>query len=127
MVRAICVTCAGIGALLAGTSAFAQAPGAGEIPSAAATQARRTTVYDAAVFAKYAPRTAYDIVQRIPGFTLDIGSNQNGNDVRGIAGTAGNVVTNGQRTSTKSEPLDDFLSRIPANRVKRAEVRPGDP
>ena len=66
MVRAICVTGAGIGALLASTSAFAQTPGAGELPTAAATQARRTTVYDPAFFAKYAPRTAYDIVQRIP-------------------------------------------------------------
>ncbi|MEA3057361.1 MAG: hypothetical protein QOF34_176 [Sphingomonadales bacterium] len=124
MVRAICVTGAGLGALLAGTSAFAQTAGAGEIPQATA-QTSRTTVYDAAFFAKYAPRTAYDIVQRIPGFTLDLGSNQNGNDVRGFAGTAGNVVTNGQRPSTKSEPLDAFLSRIPASRVKRVEVAAG--
>jgi hypothetical protein len=126
MVRAICVTGAAVGALLAGTSAFAQTPAATEIPNAAATPTSRTTVYDAAFFAKYAPRTAYDIVQRIPGFTLDFGSSQNGADVRGFAGTAGNVVTNGQRPSTKSEPLDAFLSRIPASRVKRVEVGPGD-
>src|SRR5881398_797091 len=126
MVRAIYVAGAGVGALLGGTSAFAQTPGAGEIPQLAATQASRTTVYDAAFFAKYAPRTAYDIVQRIPGFTLDLGSNQDGTDVRGFAGTAGNVVTNGQRPSTKSEPLDAFLSRIPASRVKRVEVGAGD-
>src|SRR5437660_426947 len=126
MMRAIGRTGVGFAALLAGTSALAQTPGAGEIPKAGATQASRTTVYDAAFFAKYAPRTAYDIVQRIPGFTLDLGSNQNGNDVRGFAGTAGNVVTNGQRPSTKSEPLDAFLSRIPASRVKRVEVGPGD-
>src|SRR5437764_14457886 len=108
MVRAICVTCAGIGALLAGTSAFAQAPGAGEIPKAGATQASRTTVYDAAFFAKYAPRTAYDIVQRIPGFTLDLGANNgdSGADVSGFAGGAGNGVINGARPRAKSETLD---------------------
>ena len=45
--------------------------------------------------------------------------------MRGFAGTAGNVVINGQRPSTKSEPLDAFLSRIPASRVKRVEVGGG--
>src|SRR5438270_7781749 len=90
-----------------------------------------TAVYDAAFFAQYAPRTALDIVQRIPGFTLDLGANNNNNgsgpvDIRGFAGAAGNVVINGQRPSTKSEPLDAYLGRIPASRVKRVEVGSGD-
>jgi hypothetical protein len=106
----------------------AQAPGTA--PAAPkATQNSRTTTYDAAFFAQYAPRTAYDIVQRIPGFTLDLGVSQNGNgntDIRGFAGVAGNVVINGQRPSTKSETLDVYLNRIPASRVKRVEVGPGD-
>ncbi|MEO8454962.1 MAG: outer membrane beta-barrel protein [Sphingomicrobium sp.] len=123
--RLIGLTGVAVAALFADTPALAQTLGAGEIPKATAGQASRTTAYDAAFFTKYAPRTAYDIVQRIPGFTLDLGSNQNGNDVRGFAGTAGNVVTNGQRPSTKSEPLDAFLSRIPASRVKRVEVGAG--
>src|SRR5438128_4548242 len=126
MVRGVGFTGVGLVALLAGTSVAAQTPGSGEIPQAAPTQGGRTTVYDPAFFAQYAPRTALDIVQRIPGFTLDLGSNQNGTDVRGFAGTAGNVVVNGQRPSTKSEPLDAFLSRIPASRVRRVEVGPGD-
>jgi hypothetical protein len=111
-----------VAALLAGSPALAQTPGAGELAQVTPTQSRRTTVYDAAFFSKYAPRTALDIVQRIPGFTLDLGAN----DVRGFAGTAGNVVINGQRPSTKSDPLDTFLSRIPASRVKRVEVGGGD-
>jgi len=92
-------------------------------------QGSRVTSYDAAFFAPYAPRTALDIVQRIPGFTLDLGAsqNQNGNtDIRGFAGVAGNVVVNGQRPSTKSETLDVYLNRIPASRVVRVEVGPGD-
>jgi len=98
-------------------------------PAATPTQGTRTTAYDAAFFAQYAPRSAYDIVQRIPGFTLDLGANNNNSgpsDIRGFAGVAGNVVINGARPSTKSEPLDAYLSGIPASRVKRVEVGPGD-
>ena len=76
-----------------------------------------------------APRTALDIAQRVPGFTLDLGSNQTSQrqvDVRGFAGTAGNVVINGARPSTKAETLDVTLSRIPAQQVVRVEVGPGD-
>src|SRR3569833_3598526 len=91
-------------------------------------QGSRTTVYDAGFFAQYAPRSAYDIVRRIPGFTLDLGNSSaaSGVDVRGFAGTAGNIVLNGGRPSSKSETLDVLLSRIPASRVVRVEVGPGD-
>lgn len=115
--------------LLAWSSAVdAQAPATKPVAS---PQSSRTTTYDAAFFSQYAPRTALDIVQRIPGFTLDLGANNNNNgngpvDIRGFAGVAGNVVINGQRPSTKSEPLDAYLGRIPASRVKRVEVGPGD-
>jgi hypothetical protein len=88
----------------------------------------RISTYDAAFFAQYAPRTALDVVQRVPGFTLDLGNSQgaNGQDVRGFAGTAGNVVINGARPSTKAETIDTTLSRIPAQRVIRVELGPGD-
>jgi hypothetical protein len=89
----------------------------------------RTTVYDAAFFAQYAPRTALDIVQHTPGFTLDLGATQTVTgavDVRGFAGTAGNVVINGARPSTKAETLDVTLARIPAQQVVRVEVGSGD-
>ena len=114
---------AGMAALMLGTSTAAQTAAA-----APSGQPARTTAYDAAFFAQYAPRTALDIAQRVPGFTLDLGNNQagNGNDVRGFAGTAGNVVINGSRPSTKAEALDTTLSRIPAQRVVRVEVSPGD-
>jgi hypothetical protein len=93
------------------------------------SRASRTTVYEGAFFAQYAPRTALDIVQRVPGFSLDLGATQTqqGNvDVRGFAGTAGNVVINGSRPSTKAETLDVTLSRIPAQQVIRVELGPGD-
>ena len=89
---------------------------------APASQAPRTTVYDAAFFAQYAPRTALDIARQVPGFALDLG-NQN---TRGFAGAAGNVVINGARPSSKADTLETTLARIPANRVTRVEVGPGD-
>jgi hypothetical protein len=98
-------------------------------PAPASGQASRTTVYEAAFFAQYAPRTALDIVQRVPGFSLDLGATQTQQgsvDVRGFAGTAGNVVINGARPSTKAETLDITLARIPAQQVIRVELGPGD-
>ena len=83
------------------------------------------TIYNAAYFAQYAPRTAYDMVQHVPGFQLDLGA-ANGQDIRGFAGVAGNVVFNGSRPTTKSETLDTTLQRIPAQRVVRVEVSSGD-
>ena len=124
VVRLLLATVAAAG--LSSSPGLAQ-PAAGN-PQAGPTQGSRTTVYDAGFFAQYAPRTAYDIVQRIPGFTLDLGNSQaaSGVDVRGFAGTAGNVVLNGARPSSKSETLDTLLSRIPASRIIRVEVGPGD-
>ena len=89
----------------------------------------RTTSYDRAFFNAFAPRTALDIVLRVPGFTLDLGAGQDGggdSDVRGFAGVAGNVVINGARPSSKAESLETLLARIPAQRVVRVEVSPGD-
>jgi len=102
-------------------------PGTAFAAQPAATS--RTTTYDAAYFAQFAPRSAYDIVQHVPGFQLDLGSTQTQNgsvDVRGFAGTAGNVVLNGSRPPTKAETVDVTLQRIPAQRVIRVELGSGD-
>ena len=95
---------------------------AGDEPPVNSGQTARSTSYDAAFFAQYAPRTALDIARRVPGFTLDLGDT----DTRGFAGAAGNVVINGARPSSKSESLEATLLRIPASSVTRVEVGPGD-
>jgi hypothetical protein len=110
----------------AGAQSAAQAEPALPAPVAGDS---RTTVYPAAYFAQFGPRTALDIAQHVPGFTLDLGATQSDLgqvDVRGFAGTAGNVVINGSRPSSKAETLQTTLSRIPAQRVVRVEVGPGD-
>jgi hypothetical protein len=114
-------------AAIAALAATSVAPCQPSVERPASTS--RTLVYDAAFFSQFAPRTAYDIVQRVPGFALDLGATQTTQgsvDVRGFAGTAGNVVINGSRPSTKAETLDVTLARIPAQRVVRVELGPGD-
>jgi hypothetical protein len=112
---------AAAGALF-GAPALAQNSPQGDEPAAAPAQSARTTSYDAGFFAQFAPRNAYDIAQRVPGFALDLGDQ----NARGFAGAAGNVVINGARPSSKSESLQSTLQRIPAGRVLRVEVGPGD-
>ena len=86
------------------------------------TSADGRLLYPVGYFAQYAPSTALDIVQRIPGFNLDSGDS----DVRGFGGAAGNLVIGGARPSAKSDSLQTILSRIPASRVLRVEVGSGD-
>lgn len=127
MARKLLLATAGMAALTLTTGAAAQ--NAGAPPAQPSGRTSRATVYEAAFFAQYAPRTALDIVQRVPGFSLDLGATQTNLgsvDVRGFAGTAGNVVINGARPSTKAETLDTTLSRIPAQRVIRVELGSGD-
>lgn len=102
-------------------AAPAAAQDAGETPAPAQPGAR-ATAFDAAYFAQYAPANALDIARRVPGFSLDLGNEE----VRGFAGAAGNVVFNGARPSSKSDSLETLLSRIPASRVLRVELGPGD-
>lgn len=120
------ITTAGLVAATVPVTAGAQQPTAS---APVAAQDSRTTVYQANFFARFAPRNALDMAQRVPGFSLDLGSTQSATgsvDVRGFAGTAGNVVINGARPSTKAETLDQILQRIPAQQVVRVEVSPGD-
>ena len=79
--------------------------------------------YDPGFFADARPNTAYDMIGRLPGFTFtDVGT------ARGFAGTAGNVLVNGQRPTSKSDSLQSILTRIPAADVDHVElIRGGAP
>jgi hypothetical protein len=121
MRKGLLVSVAAVAFGLSGEAA-AQQPAGGEQVSTIQGPASRRATYPASFFTPYAPRTALDIVRRVPGFTLELGDSE----VRGFAGAAGNVVINGARPSSKSEPLDSLLAAIPANRVVRVEVGPGN-
>jgi hypothetical protein len=93
-----------------------------EAPAPATASNSRTTAYPASFFAQYAPRNALDIARQVPAFQIDLGDT----NLRGFSGAAGNIVIDGQRPSSKSENLEQILAKIPANRVVRVEVGPGD-
>jgi len=80
------------------------------------------SVFPPSFFADARPATAYDMVGRLPGFSLNTGT---GTTVRGFAGTAGNVLVDGVRPTAKNDDLQSILQRIPAASVERIEVIQG--
>ena len=90
-------------------------PSSDAAPKAAAA----TQVFEAPYFKTYNPVTAADMIARVPGFEL-----RDGDDRRGFGGTAGNVLINGERPSSKAL-LSDQMKRIPAGMVLRLELISG--
>src|SRR5436190_23747117 len=97
----------------AATPAFAQAappaPTTGDTPPPTATesaQGRRT--YTPADFARFAPRNALDMLNNVPGFSIDAGDTER----RGLGQATSNVLINGQRYSGKSTSVLTELQRI---------------
>jgi outer membrane receptor protein involved in Fe transport len=86
-------------------------------PQAHAQQQENVLQYPASFFADAHPNTAYDMIGRLPAFTFD-----DGNSERGFAGTAGNVLIDGQRPTSKTDDLQSVLTRIPASDVERIDV-----
>ncbi len=76
-----------------------------------------TDSYDAEFFQQFNPQTALDIVNQIPGFTLD-----SGDSVRGFGAGAGNVLIDGNRPTSKRGGIEDALQRIPATQVLKVEL-----
>ena len=115
--RAASLVTFGLG--MAGPAA-AQTAGPSPTPSAAPNPAADgVTVFPAAFFVAYNPVTAADMVARVPGFEL-----REGDDRRGFGATAGNLLVNGERPSSKTQ-LADILKRIPAGNVVRVELLSG--
>ncbi|RYG30828.1 MAG: hypothetical protein EON93_14060, partial [Burkholderiales bacterium] len=75
--------------------------------------------FDAAFFKQYNPITAADMVSRVPGFVI-----ADGEVVRGFAASAGNVLVNGERPSSKVL-LSEQLKRITADSVLKVELISG--
>lgn len=78
-----------------------------------------TETYPRVFFEPFNPRSALDMLERVPGFELDAGA-----EVRGFSGAAGNVLIDGVRSPTKTG-LEELLASIPAGAVERIEIRRG--
>jgi outer membrane receptor for ferrienterochelin and colicins len=101
--------------VLTAPAAFAQTT---TTPAAASAEGPR--VYVPADFAQFAPQTALDLLNRVPGFGIKEEDSE-----RGLGDATGNVVINGQRLSGKSNDVVTELSRIPAKNVERIEIVDG--
>lgn len=99
--------------LLAGTSAL---PALAQTTDAGADA--RAGVFPASWFESASPANAYDMVQRLPGFTLV----QADADVRGYAGASGNVLVDGARPTSKRQDTSQLLQQIAARSVERIEL-----
>lgn len=96
-------------------------PAPDEFPVGTETGARQ--IYTPEDFARYSPRNALDMLERVPGFTLE--REDPNNEARGLGQASGNVLINGERITSKSSTARDLLSRIPAGNVVRIELAEG--
>jgi len=97
------------------TPAPSQSDAEGDETQPAAPVGNRT--FTPADFARFAPRTALDMLQRVPGFSI-----QQAVQERGLGQATGNVLINGQRISNKSDDVLTQLGRVPAGNVVRIEI-----
>lgn len=76
-------------------------------------------IYEPEFFAQYAPRTASDMIEQIPGFQLQGADNR-----RGLGQGGANVLINGERLTGKTD-VGSQLSRIVSENVVRIEIKDG--
>ena len=109
----IAVTCA--------APAFAQEtatpPDTPPATTEAPTASTATRVFTPDYFARYAPKTAYDMLRQVPGFTI-----READQERGLGQASENVLINGLRISTKSGGATAESQRISASNVERIEL-----
>jgi hypothetical protein len=111
-----------LGAVTAATPACAQDV-TGDMPPPVATEVAGIAggaVYLPADFTRFAPRTALDMLNNVPGFTIN-----NPEAVRGLGQANVNVTINGERIALKSENIFDRLNKISASKVTRIEIVDG--
>ncbi len=87
-----------------------------------------TVVYSAEYFAEYAPVTALDMVNRIPGMSVESNAGSPGSNAsrggRGLGSGGGGTVIliNGKRTAGKNNNTQGQLVRINAGQIEYIEI-----
>ena len=71
-------------------------------------------------FARFAPRSAFDMARNVPGFSI-----RSGDDARGLGQADTNVLINGRRISGKANGPVEALRRVPVEDVVRLELVDG--
>ncbi len=106
-------------ALMAGNAALAQDTAIKTLPVAAISGTGQVLTYQPDYFNQFQVSSALDMIAHVPGFSFQLG-----NQVRGFAGAAGNVLIDGQRPASKNN-LDMTLDNIPAAQVDHIELISG--
>jgi hypothetical protein len=107
--------------LLSAGAAAAQTPE--EAPPQAEAGQTGVLVFEPAFFAEARPNTALDMVERVPGFSVNDGAG-----TRGFEGSVGNILINGARPASKNDTGSNVLNRTLAANVERIElIRGGAP
>ena len=76
--------------------------------------------YTPADFARFAPKTALDMLRQVPGFIIE-----EADERRGLGQASANILINGQRFSGKSNDVVTELTRIAATNVTRIDIVDG--
>ena len=87
-------------------------------PPVAKAVSSEKRAYTLADFTRFAPKTAYDMLAQVPGFTIRTVDTS----TRGLGQASENVLINGQRVANKSGGAVDQLQRTPATNVDRIEI-----
>ena len=112
--------------LLTAGAAFAQSAAPAPAPTGTADASPAQSgvlVFTPDFFADQRPNTALDMVNRVPGFSVN-----DGDGSRGFEGSVGNILVNNARPASKTDTGSSVLSRTPARQVERIElIRGGAP
>ena len=87
------------------------------VPPPVPAEAGGKRVFLPADFARFAPKTAYDMLVQVPGFTIRSAVQE-----RGLGQASENVLLNGQRIANKSGGAIEELQRVGAANVDRIEI-----
>jgi hypothetical protein len=115
------VQCGTALAVSGGLLLLGAAPSAGQELPPSSPSSSAAQIYEPAFFARFAPKTAADMVNNIPGFAISGGDD----DERGFGQAKQNVLINGRRVSGKSNDAATTLGRITAESVLRIEIVDG--
>lgn len=117
--RRVLLGCASLIGLAIPVTASAQdaVPETGDAPAPVSAPSNGKRVYTPADFTRFAPKTALDMVNQVPGFSI-----RSENVERGLGQASGNVLLNGERISGKSTDPVTALQAIPAKNVLRIEI-----
>lgn len=99
----------------AGAAAAPLAPLLAQAPATTSSAAKR--VYSPADFARFAPKTALDMLAQVPSFSIRSAERE-----RGLGQASENVLVNGQRIANKSGGAIEQLQRTSIVNVERIEI-----